>query len=197
MPVSFKKQLNSFEITEIKEQLLVAKFISSLPQGLSTELHLRRPSTLSQCIQICNALQMGKSSGMQSSPPAISKIAANPSTKPHHNHSKRCYRCGSDGHLASSTLCPAKDAICKNCQRKGHFQHVCLQKTSTSVRSIEVGVVALPKSIREKSTKPHIEVEIEADDRFFQQTCLLATGADVSILPTSVYESNFRKQPLN
>ena len=39
--------------------------------------------------------------------------------------SSSCYRCGSTEHHAGDPRCPAKDAICKGCAKKGHFQRVC------------------------------------------------------------------------
>ena len=37
---------------------------------------------------------------------------------------EKCYFCGMKRH--SRFLCPAREAVCKNCGKKGHFQKVCL-----------------------------------------------------------------------
>ena len=39
---------------------------------------------------------------------------------------KSCRWCGRQQH--KQELCPAKDVICTKCQKKGHFQAVCLSK---------------------------------------------------------------------
>ena len=38
-------------------------------------------------------------------------------------HSQKCYFCGHDRHPRN--ICPAKDAICGNCDKKGHYAKVC------------------------------------------------------------------------
>ncbi|KAJ1187721.1 hypothetical protein NDU88_004491 [Pleurodeles waltl] len=42
----------------------------------------------------------------------------------------KCYRCGAPGHIASSKMCAAKAAICRNCGRRGHFAKVCKFKNN-------------------------------------------------------------------
>ena len=42
------------------------------------------------------------------------------------NKTTKCFFCGNDRH--SRQNCPARNAICKNCEKKGHFQKVCLSK---------------------------------------------------------------------
>ncbi|GFT30801.1 retrovirus-related Pol polyprotein from transposon gypsy [Trichonephila clavipes] len=39
------------------------------------------------------------------------------------SRSQKCFFCGNDLH--SRTLCPARDVICRNCGKKGHYQGVC------------------------------------------------------------------------
>lgn len=38
---------------------------------------------------------------------------------------KTCYRCGSAQHTANFKGCPAKEALCNACKKKGHFAKVC------------------------------------------------------------------------
>ena len=42
------------------------------------------------------------------------------------SQSKKCYFCGNNRH--PRIKCPAKDVICNNCEKKGHFAKVCLSK---------------------------------------------------------------------
>lgn len=39
-----------------------------------------------------------------------------------------CFRCGSSAHLADAPDCPACKATCRNCNKTGHFAHVCKSK---------------------------------------------------------------------
>ena len=43
--------------------------------------------------------------------------------------SKKCYRCGSDTHLAKSKFCKAKNSICQKCKIHGHWDAVCCSRT--------------------------------------------------------------------
>ena len=45
---------------------------------------------------------------------------------------KKCIRCGKNPHLRDA--CPAKDATCRKCQKKGHFAAMCLTK---AIRNVE------------------------------------------------------------
>ncbi|UYV61752.1 K02A2.6-like [Cordylochernes scorpioides] len=50
------------------------------------------------------------------------------------NEKRKCFRCGYyQGH--SKEQCPAKDAICNKCRKKGHFAKVCHTKTVQEVSS--------------------------------------------------------------
>ena len=53
-------------------------------------------------------------------------------------HAKTCPWCGNSSHFCRS--CPAKDAICVLCKKKGHFQSVCRSKNtnSTRVHTVEI-----------------------------------------------------------
>ncbi|XP_069055997.1 CCHC-type zinc finger nucleic acid binding protein-like [Pleurodeles waltl] len=42
----------------------------------------------------------------------------------------KCYRCGAPGHTASSKMCAARSAICRNCGKRGHFAKVCKFKNN-------------------------------------------------------------------
>ena len=50
----------------------------------------------------------------------------------------RCTRCGKGPH--SKGVCPAKNAICHNCKKKGHYQKQCFSKTT-------IGEVSIPPSV--------------------------------------------------
>eukprot|EP00918_Siedleckia_nematoides_P039129 GHVU01085173.1.p1 GENE.GHVU01085173.1~~GHVU01085173.1.p1 ORF type:complete len:1342 (-),score=216.71 GHVU01085173.1:36-4061(-) len=48
-----------------------------------------------------------------------------------HRNSAKCDRCGRDRHESRSE-CPANDAECHNCQKKGHFARCCRSKGASS-----------------------------------------------------------------
>ena len=41
------------------------------------------------------------------------------------NHDFKCYRCNQPGHFARDLMCPARDEICKQCGRRGHYAVCC------------------------------------------------------------------------
>ena len=49
-------------------------------------------------------------------------------------HSSKCKRCGKGPH--SRQQCPAKDAVCYNCRKKGHYSGQCLSKSSKEATKV-------------------------------------------------------------
>ena len=50
--------------------------------------------------------------------------------------SRSCYRCGSTHHMANFPKCPARQSICRNCGKTGHYATVCRQrKVSCGIKS--------------------------------------------------------------
>ena len=45
---------------------------------------------------------------------------------------RKCYFCGGNLHPGGRNSCPAKDKICNNCGKEGHFQRVCQSKLRNS-----------------------------------------------------------------
>ncbi|XP_062557343.1 uncharacterized protein K02A2.6-like [Armigeres subalbatus] len=58
----------------------------------------------------------------------------NRSSQVTNNTKKKCYRCGSEAHLAS--VCRHKDTVCNFCKKLGHLQRVCLKFRSMGEQSI-------------------------------------------------------------
>ncbi|XP_035214100.1 uncharacterized protein LOC118187918 [Stegodyphus dumicola] len=55
--------------------------------------------------------------------------------------SRKCFFCGRDLHLRS--FCPARDAICRGCGKKGHYQKVCKSKLVSSTTNSTAAVYTL------------------------------------------------------
>lgn len=51
---------------------------------------------------------------------------------------KKCYRCGSEAHLAS--VCRHKETVCSFCKKPGHLQRVCLKYQSQGEKSKAIGM---------------------------------------------------------
>ena len=49
-------------------------------------------------------------------------------------HSSKCKRCGKGPHPRQQ--CPAKDAVCYNCRKKGHYSGQCLSKSSKEATKV-------------------------------------------------------------
>ncbi|KAJ1172394.1 hypothetical protein NDU88_004241 [Pleurodeles waltl] len=49
----------------------------------------------------------------------------------------KCYRCDAPGNIASSRACAARNAICRNCGRRGHFAKVCRFRSNAGNKSIQ------------------------------------------------------------
>ena len=123
----------SQDAATLRQEILVAKFIASCQGTLASELRLRRPSTLNECVQISNSLATTvpiSSSCMLVSPqhtqgkPVYTKLKANRKV-PVTDSTKICFRCGSAKHIASAPDCPARYSECGHCHKVGHWRKVC------------------------------------------------------------------------
>ena len=181
------------QVTAIEhtEQAVLNAFISGL---LSPAIRLRLLEndelTLEKAIQIADSLERAQKfsasyepttrtslSNVSKKPTAdseIPKIAA--VNKPSQTHGKllkhRCRFCGGF-HVPQRALCPAKDAECFQCGKKGHFAKVCRsnhpgQTVAAAPESEEPGRLAsllasFPKSLKNSSVTVYIcGKEIEA-----------------------------------
>lgn len=81
---------------------------------------------------------------------------------------KRCYRCGSNKHLANSKICPARTQQCRKCKKVGHYQKVC--------RGREIRVANIYAGNGAETMR---KVKIDGKDT----NVLLDTGASYNVLP--------------
>ena len=102
---------------------------------------------------------------------------------------KSCYRCGAQpGHPPQ--CCPAKDATCNACNKKGHYSKVCksskrvhrvgedLDKDDISVMTINEAVNTIKTSEKWRTNLliGNAEINFKID-----------TGADVTVIPEEVF----------
>lgn len=208
--------LETFDEKPFKEQILVARFLTAVPTNLQTELRVRRPQTLSDCIQMCNALQssqnvplaavVGKNENKQSFQKRSQGFKSQNKSFDNSDKSRKCYRCGSLSHIASEPKCPAKNVECNLCNKTGHFSKMCISKTrftpkENSNKSYKLNINTVtkeePNTVNSvsKVEKPQITLcMIDDRNRRFYQKFLVDTGADCSILPFSVVHNHFRNR---
>jgi hypothetical protein len=92
--------------------------------------------------------------------------------------STSCTRCGGAQH--SRNVCPAKDATCHNCEKKGHYSRQCLSKGRrvAEVTDDNQDVFFLTPIVTDSSNAWHTTVSIEGHNVSFK----LDTGAEVTAL---------------
>ena len=103
----------------------------------------------------------------------------------------RCYRCNSGQHRANYPQCPAKNAVCHNCQRKGHFKSVCKSSSHSHPHSnstiAQIDVENTDDTTHYKlfsshsRSRPNCTREVVINDQ--QVSILIDTGAEVNVLP--------------
>ena len=99
-----------------------------------------------------------------------------------------CTRCGkSPPHPKDK--CPAKDAVCRRCSKKGHFQKVCRSKINPpqqpTINQVEEEDAFLGVIHSDQSVNPWV-VEL-----YLNKQCIkfkIDTGADITVIPASIYK---------
>lgn len=92
---------------------------------------------------------------------------------------RRCYRCGSSNHLANSPTCPARESVCTNCGKMGHFHKVCTARRSVAgvrqVRELDILNVTGNDKLQLRVSMNSISVNMIVD-----------TGSPVSIVNSDI-----------
>ncbi len=172
----------SQDAATLREEILVAKFISSSQGTLASELRLRRPTTLNACVQISNSLattSTTSSSCMLVSPPH--KLGTSKLKKkmlgPVPDWTKICFRCGSIKHIACAPDCLARNSECGHCHKVGHWRKVCKSfQFSESTAKVRVSSVTLSAASVSRPTIPILLGNAHS------VKVIVDTGAEVSFL---------------
>lgn len=86
----------------------------------------------------------------------------------------KCYFCGNARHPRN--LCPARDVLCRNCQKKGHYQKVCKSTPMDSHSTASTNVLASASSSCLKKSMTKVEINgVELD-------ALIDTGSSLSFI---------------
>ncbi|KAJ1197135.1 hypothetical protein NDU88_000997 [Pleurodeles waltl] len=126
----------------------------------------------------------------------------------------KCYRCDAPGHIASNKMCAARNAICRNCGKRGHFVKVCKFKLDTDNKIVqevqdiceniediiltvhgelvshnceEVSLQKIKKESTEALDKPHIQAML--DD--VPVRLLVDSGSLFTLISKEVFESGW------
>ena len=98
----------------------------------------------------------------------------------HKQHSGKCNRCGrSPTHNRNN--CPARDATCHKCSKKGHYASVCKSKNTVG----EVEDYGFLGEVNSNDSEPWI-INLKVKDTDIQFK--IDTGADVSVIPEYVFK---------
>ncbi|XP_078793900.1 uncharacterized protein LOC105353799 isoform X3 [Oryzias latipes] len=107
----------------------------------------------------------------------------------------QCTRCGdSRGH--SMQQCPAREAVCNQCRKKGHYARVCRTKQRKDMKIAMVtedsndGFAFLGSMSDKNTISPWItEVDVNSHSTVFK----IDTGADVTAVSETLYKGQFGK----
>ena len=101
---------------------------------------------------------------------------------------KHCSRCLGEPH--SQKQCPARDAVCHNCKKKGHWSKACRNTCQVSEVKEEydsdpyfMGEVTLIDTVESRSKVWTASIHIAKEQIEFK----LDSGADVTVLPEITY----------
>lgn len=155
---------------KLQKALLVARQHETINQQLA-ELHRVREQDVHHIQSQRSTRQMGKNV---------------PSPENRSNVPKPCGWCGRNRH--SRTACPAKDAVCRKCEKRGHFEAVC--RSTTAVRNVEnrteepgfLGVASHSSAYRWE-----VPVTVESSKVIFK----IDTGADETVVPAELFTHLF------
>ena len=115
----------------------------------------------------------GKRQHQQQKPPQ-------PTTK---NPAGKCRRCGNPAHPRN--LCPAKEAVCHACKKKGHFSRQCLSKGVSEITEEESHDMAYLNTIgSDNETTWQTSLQINNEVIAFK----LDTGAEVTALTEEAHQ---------
>ena len=95
----------------------------------------------------------------------------------------RCQRCGRHKHQ-SQEQCPAKNAICHRCKKRGHFKAHCQSKVAATTSELQADDLAFLGTLSaEGSSTWRSKVNLDRRDINFK----LDTGAEVTAISESTY----------
>lgn len=99
----------------------------------------------------------------------------------------QCWKCGGSAPHAPRD-CPANDVKCHNCGKRGHFSRVCMSKNVHEVAEEYEEEEVFLGSVTAKGEPWMVDIDINERQVPFK----IDTGADVTVLPHSVFKELFK-----
>jgi len=131
--------------------------------------------------------------------------------KPKQTNDKKCFFCGKGIHKRQN--CPARNATCNNCGKKGHFKAVCQSKNVREIHQDsddesqydsqdsdddepqdDAFLGSVNNKLHNKTSSKDWTVDVCVDNN--NVNFKIDTGADVNIISDKIYNSKFRHKPL-
>lgn len=100
-----------------------------------------------------------------------------------------CFFCGFNRHLRS--LCPARDATCNACGKKGHYQKVCKSSKSSRLSASVNPIISTLRIAAAPSCLQEMIVIVYVNDIRLQ--CLIDTGSSESYISKSIVDQQHWK----
>ncbi|KAF7651387.1 hypothetical protein LDENG_00111640 [Lucifuga dentata] len=141
---ALKERITTCEFGTIEEEMIQDQLVEKTNSSRIREcLLLEVPLTLTTALTIAQRIETAVAEAkamctgavdstvhtVQSKGPQQDGKFKKGQRKPHSptqaTQGKTCYRCGSTQHTANFHGCPAKEASCNACKKKGHFVRVC------------------------------------------------------------------------
>lgn len=100
----------------------------------------------------------------------------------------QCGRCGREAH--SVQQCPARDATCNSCKKRGHFAKVCKSNTISEINTADIESeedVAFLGSVNANDSGAPWLIKLRMADT--ETEFKIDTGADVTVIPASMYST--------
>ncbi|XP_004210188.1 uncharacterized protein LOC101240688 [Hydra vulgaris] len=103
-----------------------------------------------------------------------------------------CYWCGNDPHL--KTKCPARNSTCKHCQRRSHWETVCLSKKQSKTYT-KAAVVKEYQEENDNALVSTVIAAINSPDRLINVTinknitqALIDTGSNKTFITSELLQ---------
>lgn len=198
-------QFGGMEDEMLRDQLIERVFLAAVRDRLllESELTLDRASELALQVEsaVQNATLLSNTGSSPAQVQAISKTKGSfkrgkqnydkmpvQTGKPQNSNKRRCFRCGSNTHLANAHTCPAVSATCHQCGKRGHFAKVC---KSAAVREVVVPELTV-LCVNQSQDKIRCQVQLEAPQgNKIPLELIVDTGSSVSILPETLFMKHF------
>ena len=141
---SLRELASTCDFDTFQDEMLRDQLVEKITSPKLRERLLLEPRlTLTRALEVARNYEQAQSEARsmtlkQSAAFTTSQVRdAKPPTS---GQTRKCFRCGSGKHLANSSECKAVQATCRACQKKGHFEKMCLGRNK--VRSVEATTTA-------------------------------------------------------